>query len=106
MVGGGLLTMCRPVVGGFAAQYMGWRWTQWCMIFVTLAVYVIGLPMKETYKPIILKRRAKKRGLDIKPSGGPGTAAMKRAVIIGLFRPLHMLLTEVKRTSHGYKTLH
>ncbi|KAJ4983472.1 Polyamine transporter 4-like protein 1 [Stagonosporopsis vannaccii] len=83
-----------PVVGGFAAQHMGWRWTQWCMIFVTLAVYVAALPMKETYKPIILKRRAKKLGLDTKPSGGPGTATMKRAVMIGLFRPMHMLVTE------------
>ncbi|KAF3007906.1 hypothetical protein E8E13_011074 [Curvularia kusanoi] len=83
-----------PVVGGFAAQYKSWRWTQWCMIFVTLAVYLVSLPMKETYKPIILARRAKKLGLETKPANSAGTAAMKRAVVTGLFRPLHMLVTE------------
>lgn len=65
------------------------------MIFVTLAVYIAALPMKETYKPVILARRAKKLGLEIKPTGSPGTAAMKRSIITNLFRPLHMLLTEV-----------
>ncbi|KAF2846222.1 MFS multidrug transporter-like protein [Plenodomus tracheiphilus IPT5] len=49
-----------PVVGGFVAQYKSWRWTQWCMIFITLAIALAGLPMKETFKPIILERRAKK----------------------------------------------
>ncbi|KAJ4384828.1 hypothetical protein N0V86_000431 [Didymella sp. IMI 355093] len=83
-----------PVVGGFAAQYKGWRWTQWCMIFVTLAVYIVSLPMKETYKPVILARRAKKLGLETKPTGSQGGAAMKRAVVTGLSRPMHMLATE------------
>ncbi|KAF1358460.1 MFS general substrate transporter [Lizonia empirigonia] len=83
-----------PVVGGFAAQYKGWRWTQWCMIFVTLAVYIASFPMKETYKPIILARRAKRLGLDVKPAGNPGGTAMKRSIITNLFRPMHMLLTE------------
>ena len=90
-----MLTFFRPVVGGFAAQYKGWRWTQWCMILVTLAVYLVSPPMKETYKPVILARRAKKLGLDTKPPDSPGTATMKRAVVTGLFRPMHMLVTEV-----------
>lgn len=67
------------------------------MIFVTLAVYIASLPMKETYKPIILARRAKKLGLQKNAAGSPGGAAMKRAVIIGLFRPMHMLVTEVRK---------
>jgi hypothetical protein len=65
------------------------------MIFITLAVYIVSLPMKETYKPIILARRAKRLGLDTKSTGNEGGAAMKRAVIVGLFRPMHMLATEV-----------
>lgn len=65
------------------------------MIFATLVIYIASLPMKETYKPIILARRAKKRGLEIKPTQSDGGAAMKRAVIVGLFRPMHMLATEV-----------
>ena len=58
--------------------------------------------MKETYKPIILARRAKKLGLEAKPTGSAGAAAMKRAVITGLFRPMHMLATEVD-TPHMYE---
>ena len=88
------------------AQYKGWRWTQWSMIFVTLAVYLASLPMKETYKPIILARRAKKRGLESKPPNTPGTAALKRAVIVGLFRPMHMLVTEVTHPSVPSSQIH
>ena len=52
-----------PVVGGFAAQYKGWRWTQWCILFVSLAVLLTSIPTQETYKKAILKKRAKKLGL-------------------------------------------
>ncbi|PWO21536.1 hypothetical protein PtrARCrB10_09943, partial [Pyrenophora tritici-repentis] len=55
-----------PVVGGFVAQYNNWQWTQWCMLFITIVVYIAALPMKETYKPIILKKRAIKAGILIK----------------------------------------
>ena len=91
-----LLTSFRPVVGGFVAQYKSWRWTQWCMIFVTLAIYIASLTMRETYKPIILARHAKKLGLATKPSGSQSAAAVKRAIVTGLFRPMHMLVTEVR----------
>ena len=90
-----VLTFSRPVVGGFAAQYKGWRWTQWCMIFITLAVYIASLPMRETYKPIILAKRAKKLGLNVNASSVVGATAMKRSIITNLFRPMHMLVTEV-----------
>jgi hypothetical protein len=84
------------VVGGFAAQYKSWRWTQWCMLFITLAVYVIAIPMRETYKPIILKRRAKKLGITLP---GPSTAGVKSSVVQNFLRPLHMLVTEVSNIS-------
>lgn len=65
------------------------------MIFVSLGVFLSALPMKETYKPVILKRRAKKLGLT--PPKGP-EGAMKRTIVVNLFRPVHMLLTEVHIT--------
>jgi len=68
------------------------------MIFVTLAIYIVSLPMKETYKPIILARRAKKRNLDVKPVGSPAAAALKRSIAANAFRPIYMLLTEVRET--------
>jgi hypothetical protein len=63
------------------------------MLFITLAVFITALPMKETYKPIILKQRAKKLGLPA-PAGAEG-ASIKRALTLKLVRPLHMLSTEV-----------
>ncbi|KAJ4299180.1 hypothetical protein N0V90_004424 [Kalmusia sp. IMI 367209] len=80
-----------PVVGGFAAQYKGWRWTQWCMLFISLVVFLGAIPMKETYKVIILKRRAKKRGIAPPKQAG---AAVKRTVVQNFLRPMHMLVTE------------
>ncbi|KAF2439672.1 MFS general substrate transporter [Karstenula rhodostoma CBS 690.94] len=81
-----------PVIGGFATQYKGWRWSQWCILFIFLTVYIGALPMKETYNKVILKHRAKKRGI-IAP-GPLGSAAVKKTVIQNFFRPVHMFLTE------------
>lgn len=83
------------MIGGFAAQYKGWRWTQWCTIFIALASTIPVLCMQETYKKVILQRRAKKLG--IAPPPGPpvkGLAMLKMLFTITLFRPLHMLITE------------
>ncbi|KAF1972765.1 MFS general substrate transporter [Bimuria novae-zelandiae CBS 107.79] len=82
-----------PVVGGFAAQYKGWRWSQWCILFVSLVVFLSAIPMKETYKPIILKRRAKERGILPKETSGGG-GAVKKTVVQNFLRPMHMLVTE------------
>ncbi|KAF2095630.1 MFS general substrate transporter [Rhizodiscina lignyota] len=84
-----------PVVGGFAAQFKGWRWTQWCILFIGAAVYLISLPMKETYKKAILEKRAKRLG--IQPPKGPvppGLARIKFMMTVTLLRPCHMLVTE------------
>ncbi|OCK79152.1 MFS general substrate transporter [Lepidopterella palustris CBS 459.81] len=82
-----------PVVGGFAAQYKTWRWTQWSILFISVAVYLTSLPMRETYKKIILKRRAARLGIE-PPKSPTGIAALKTLLTITLFRPLHMLATE------------
>ncbi|KAH8711800.1 major facilitator superfamily domain-containing protein [Phaeosphaeriaceae sp. PMI808] len=82
-----------PIVGGFVAQYKTWQWSQWCMIFVTLAAYAFVVPSKETYKPVILKKRAKKAGVK-KIQGLPAAGNMKNTVALKVVRPLHMLATE------------
>ncbi|KAK1058821.1 hypothetical protein LTR74_013136 [Friedmanniomyces endolithicus] len=84
-----------PVIGGFAAQFKSWRWTQWCTIFIALAAYLTILPMSETYKKVILQRRAKK--LNIPPPPTPPMSALtqlKILVTITIARPLVMLATE------------
>ena len=49
----------------------GWRWTQWLILFWGLLAYIISLPQKETYKKIILKKRADKLGLPPPPNPLP-----------------------------------
>ena len=84
-----------PLVGGYAAQAKGWRWTQWPILFISAAALAYSLFMKETYKKIILQKRARKLGLSPPPKTGPtGFAAMKFLLTVTLIRPVHMLLTE------------
>lgn len=85
-----------PLVGGFVVQSKGWRWTQWTTIFFIVAFYVPVAFTKETYKKVILQRRAKKLSI-------PGPPEVQRTPMefvkyfarTQLLRPLHMLFTEL-----------
>jgi hypothetical protein len=60
-----------------------------------VAIYLASLPMEETYKKVILQKRAKKLGIEPPKNVGPsGLAGIKFLVTVTLFRPVHMLLTE------------
>lgn len=72
----------------------GWRWTMWDILFATVPIYIFSLGMQESYKKIILKRRAKKRGIPVVTQGPKGLAAIKLLLTITLTRPVRMLLTE------------
>lgn len=63
------------------------------MLFIALTVFLGALPMNETYKKIILERRAKKRG--ISSVEAVGSAVVKKTVVQNFLRPMHMLVTEV-----------
>lgn len=83
-----------PVIGGFAAQNKGWRWTQWLILIAMIPTYIYSLGMKETYKRFILKNRAKKLGIPPPPKGPSGVAAIRLLMTVTLFRPVKMLFTE------------
>ena len=73
------------------------------MLFITLAVFALAVPTKETYKPIILERRAKKHGITIKKvSTGNSASAVKKSLLLNLVRPVHMLVTEASSTCHHH----
>lgn len=74
----------------------GWRWTQWCLIFVGLAVYLYSLFQSETYKKIILQRRAKRLGVAPPPSPIAGSAFAKAwfFLTVTILRPVKMIFTE------------
>jgi multidrug resistance protein len=50
-----------PIIGGFVFQYLGWRWTNWIVMIIGGVVWVLLVSIKETYAPVILKRRAAKQ---------------------------------------------
>ena len=84
-----------PAIGGFAAMNNNWRWTQWTILFIGVPFYLAALFQSETYKKIILMKRAKR--LDIPPPPNPlpqGLARVKFLLVVTLFRPIRMLVTE------------
>lgn len=84
-----------PVIGGFVVYYKGWVWTQWTTNFVTLLPFIILLPTHETYKPVILRRRAKKRGLtDTDVVQAVPMDKIKMLLKVTMVRPLLMLYKE------------
>lgn len=65
----------------------------WATIIIGLPIYALTFFTSETYKKVILIKRAKARGTPI-PPGPSGVEAMKALLTITLFRPIHMLFTE------------
>jgi MFS family permease len=50
-----------PIIGGFAAEYLGWRWTNWLVLILSAVGWGMCACLKETYAPIILQKKAAKR---------------------------------------------
>lgn len=83
-----------PLIGSFVVNRKGWRWTQWTMLFFLVEAMAVALVFgRETYAPVLKRRKAKKLGLPVEPSLSPVEAA-KKFLSIALFRPVHMLFTE------------
>ena len=85
-----------PVIGSFVAQYKGWRWTLWCTIFIGIPAFGFVLPMHETYKKVILKKRANRLGIAPPVSAVQLSrwAYVKLLLTVTLIRPVHMLAAE------------
>lgn len=49
-----------PLIGGFAAEYLGWRWTNWLVMIFAGVGWIAMASMKETYAPVILQKKAAK----------------------------------------------
>ncbi|KAH8819491.1 major facilitator superfamily domain-containing protein [Xylogone sp. PMI_703] len=49
-----------PLIGGFTAQYLGWRWTNWLVMILSGAGWALCATIKETYAPSILKKRVQR----------------------------------------------
>ncbi|KAK9359237.1 major facilitator superfamily domain-containing protein [Lipomyces starkeyi] len=91
---GTIADVFRPSEQGLALAYfcatgafMGPTWDR------SQAVMIPLLFIKESYRPVILARRAKKRGLPL-PAKLPAKVALKMVAVITLTRPVKMLFTD------------
>ena len=84
-----------PLIGGLIVQQRGWRWSQWTAMILTGALFVPVCFTKETYKKVILQRRAIRLGLQDSSSQRTSPARAFRYFATTLVqRPVHMLFTE------------
>ncbi|KAF7538257.1 hypothetical protein G7054_g3105 [Neopestalotiopsis clavispora] len=79
-----------PIAGGFVVQSIGWRWI-FRIILIAYGVIIVLciIFLRETYAPVILRRRAARRGLDVKSSQS-GNSMSKFAN--DLLRPARLLI--------------
>lgn len=87
-----------PIIGGFVFEHLGWRWTNWIVLIIGGAVLALMCFVKETYAPVILRKRAAKIRNE---TGDPkwwtrydGRDDMFSQLRTGLSRPFTMLVTE------------
>lgn len=83
-----------PLVGGYVTIAYGWRWTQWALLFFTVAFLTPAFGMHETYKARILDRRAKRLGLTLPGNEKSVWESARFFITTTLTRPIHMGLTE------------
>ncbi|KAI3392413.1 hypothetical protein diail_5719, partial [Diaporthe ilicicola] len=50
-----------PLIGGYVAQYLGWRWDNWIVLILTGVAVFVMTTVSETYVPQILKQKAARR---------------------------------------------
>lgn len=72
-----------PLLGGFAVNARGWRWTAWIVLIMAAALHTPILFLRET-------QTSKSRG----NSGGSIWDSAKHFITTTVIRPLRMLLTE------------
>ncbi|CVL07856.1 related to TPO4-Proposed vacuolar polyamine transporter [Fusarium mangiferae] len=82
-----------PVLGAFAVSRQGWRWTQWVLLFFSIACLILIVLTKESFPPILKYRKAKRRGQQV-PSKTPVWTHVRLFAQVALIRPVHMLFTE------------
>ncbi|KIW27241.1 uncharacterized protein PV07_06997 [Cladophialophora immunda] len=84
-----------PLVGGFAVQSRGWRWTCWAVLLPAALIHPSALFLRESYKATILRRRARAHGVAALPgSHQTFRQALSKLATSTIIRPLHMLGTE------------
>jgi len=80
-----------PFVGGFAIMNKDYRWTNWAELMVLGAAGILSLFLSESYRKIILRRRAIRRGIEMPPAPRPPAKVLVQLLLL---KPLSMLVFE------------
>lgn len=87
-------TIVGPIIGGFVEEVRGWQWTMWLHLILMGGTVPFTLFMPETFKPAILKNRAKKRGVVFAKSKVGTLDFIKASIKMTVLRPMIILVTE------------
>ncbi|RCK62586.1 Polyamine transporter 4 [Candida viswanathii] len=83
-----------PIIGGFASEHKNWQWSSaWILLMFFGAVWPFTVLSPETYKPVILTRTARKRGLKV-DAPTVDIAFLKKVVKYNLLLPIKLIYSE------------
>lgn len=84
-----------PIVGGYVTEGENWRWTQWVILFGMVVAFVLTCFTSESYKTVILRKRAKHLGIEPPPDSKTTLLASVRFFVTKtITRPIYMMCTE------------
>lgn len=84
-----------PIMSSFAVEAQGWRWTQYIQLIAGGVILPFIFVLPETHKGIILKKRAKKRNLNLKEFTKEEQKQFLKVVLtMTTLRPVKMLVVE------------
>ena len=83
-----------PIIGGYVTESKDWRWTQWVILFGLVVAFALTAFMSESYKAIILKRRAKRLGIEAPGPKSSAFAGLTSFMTKTITRPIIMMFTE------------
>lgn len=87
-----------PIIGDFVFEYLGWRWTSWIVIIMGGLAFVLLASVRETYTPVLLRKRAEKKRQEMKDprwwSPHDNHLPFRTFCRINISRPINMLLTK------------
>lgn len=87
-------TITGPVLGGFVEEVKGWEWTMWLHIILMGSTVPLVLTMRETFAPVILRRRAVKRGIVLKKTDVKASDRIMATLNLTVLQPLKILVFE------------
>ncbi|KAL5358085.1 major facilitator superfamily domain-containing protein [Aspergillus floccosus] len=80
-----------PLIGGFATESRGWRWTNWVVLIIAAVFHPPALYLKESYRQRVIHNKDNDPGFSRLHAF---LQTMKKFITSTVVRPLHMLTTE------------